>query len=321
MILFYHGADGARIAEATEQLVSRYRTAYATACSLYRVDAGAQGGLTELERVLKYPSFFRQPALVVIRNAFPDPIVAKELTGLLRVPEAQDKETVILIRQEGTEGALRKSSKQLWELLGKTAKENRLFEPLSGSRLTAWMKEFCAARGCTLNPASVPLLTALTGTDSWLLMSEMEKLCAWQGTGIIGPDAVRLLTYPAGAQSSIFALTDALANRDKRNALNELDRQLSSGTDPHYLLSMYAFAIRNILAVKDLADRGTGPAEVAAKSGLHPFVAKKTLVAAGHYDAEALRAAHRWLWAADRATKNGGRDATDTLYDFLLSAI
>jgi DNA polymerase-3 subunit delta len=149
----------------------------------------------------------------------------------------------------------------------------------------------------------------------------MEKLCAWQGSGVIGPEAVRRVSVPSSPQGHIFALTDALAGRDKRGTLRELARQLAVGAEPHYLLSMYAFALRNVLSVKDLTARGMPPGTVASRMKLHPFVVSKSLGAARRFSVPELVAAHRWLARADRDTKRGARDPVDALYDFVLSVM
>jgi DNA polymerase III delta subunit len=196
-----------------------------------------------------------------------------------------------------------------------------VFDQFSGAKLTTWMQAFCAERGCTLGAREARLIVSRVGSESWVLLTELAKLCAWQGTGAITTDGIELLTSPADPQSNVFALTDALARRDKRAVLRELADQLAHGADPTYLLSMYAFAIRNMLMVKDVAGRGAPPRTIASVTGLHPFVVTKTLTATAGYAQDRLLSAHAWLAEGDRAVKGGRWDATDALYDFVLSVV
>ncbi|HXV26958.1 MAG TPA: DNA polymerase III subunit delta [Candidatus Paceibacterota bacterium] len=322
MIIVYHGTDGGRLHLAVRHLTARFGEKHPGSAGPARLDLEQAGHGDALEQALRNRSFFNEPSLVIVRNAFAGDASAELAHRLLEDGNtARAGDTVLVIREDRSEKDLAKASRKLWKLLNGQAKQTRSFEPLTGAKLTAWMKEYCAERGCTLDAAACALLQAGAGTDSWNLVHEMDKLCAWKGSGTLGADAVRAVGVPVRQEAHIFALTDALAGRDKRGSLRELERHRAQGADPHYLLSMYAFAVRNLLAVKDLSERGLAPAAIASRAKLHPFVVKKTLGASRRFTPAELAGIHGWLVHADRATKRGVRDAGDALYDFVLSVL
>lgn len=320
MILFYYGTDAGRLSEASSILTERYRAKHG-GTNLFLCDATEPEQLNTALGALKSRSFFSEPTFVSIRDAFSSPEAAQALTETLADGHVtSDKEVVLLFREQGTEKELAKNHKLLWKSLTEQA-QITILDPLSGGQLTAWMQKFCKERGCTLSPAVAALLVATVGDESRTLVNEMSKLCAWQQQGILTEQAVRVLATPTDRQANVFALTDAISERSKRGVLRELHSQMAMGNEAHYLLSMYAFAIRNLITIKDLAERGLTAPVIAKQAGMHPYVAKKGLVASRNYETDELTRAHAWLAQADKDTKNGVRDATDTLYDFVLSVL
>lgn len=321
MILFYYGTDGGRIWLAAHALIERYRAKHAST-NLFLCDASEPGTFAQVERALKHRSFFSEPTFVALRGVFSTSSAAQVLaTQLANGIIASDTGTVLCIYEYATKKQLTAAHRTLYRTLIEQSKEQTEFEPLSGNPLKAWMRSFCAERGCTISDSDAELLTHIAGSDSWTLMGEMAKLCAWQVSGRIGTDAVTALAVRSERTTDVFGLTDALATRDKRSILQELERQLNGGAEPHYLLAMYGFTVRNLLMVSDLAGRGMDASSIARKSGLHPFVARKTLAASRAYTPGTLETLHAWLAEADRKTKDGAWDAADALYDFVLSAV
>jgi DNA polymerase III delta subunit len=322
MILFSYGTDGGRLREEIAALVARYRAKHGTSGNLFLLDLREETHVHELEHALSYRSFLQEPIFISASHAFAETAAANRLFELLvAVASKDDKDVIVLVSDPRTGPALKKAHKKLWELLDIQAIKKTSYEPLEKGALIQWMQAFCAERLCLLDPPVAAAITARCGNDSWLLSQELAKLCAWQGTGAITQEAVSLLTSSPETQNDVFAMTDALARRDKRGTLRALRAQLNAGADPHYLLSMYAFTVRNLLMVADLAGRGMSDHAIASTSGLHPFVVQKTRAVVRSHNLDGLHHAHGWLATADRATKDGRWDTRDALYDFVLSAL
>lgn len=321
MILFYYGTDDGRMSHAVHALTKRYRSKHG-ATNLFVLDTDDREQLIRARQALKNRSFFSEPTFIALRYVFDTPEAADMLCETLADGViADDTNTVLLVWQQGTEKKLTKQHKALFHVLESHSKTMSAYEPQTGGELLSWMQAFCKSRGCTLSSAVASELIAITGEESWTLMNEMAKLCAWQRHGEIPRSIVHRMATPTAGEANVFALTDAVSARNKRAVLRELDRQLGLGSEPHYLLAMYAFAIRNLITIKDLAERGMTVHAIARTGGLHPFVVKKGLAASRRFQTDELLRAHTWLSQADRDTKNGSRDTLDTLYDFVLSVM
>lgn len=322
MLLFYYGTDTGRLRQAVDALTVRYRTKHAGNSNLFLLDVSDENDRTELERTLKNLSFFREPMFIAARNVFSEKTASSLVKDLFSDDLLiRDRDLVLLVYEYGDAPSLSKDNKRLFTSLMEQAHEHKEFLPLTGAKHTAWIQAFCKERECTLAPQDATHLVNLVGEDTWTLMTELAKLCAWQRSGRIPREAIGRLAVPALLQASAFGLTDALTAGNKRRALKELEQHLAQGAKPHSLFAVYAFTIRNILTIKDLSERGLAPARIAKQAGIHPFVVSKNFPAAKRFDTQRLLNAYDWLSRADKATKNGQWDPVDALYDFILTVM
>jgi len=121
------------------------------------------------------------------------------------------------------------------------------FLPLKGAKLKEWLVREAEAQGYRIHSRAVQLLVEGCGHDLRLLYGELEKLMtyAW-GDRIIDEQKVKLLVPQALADTNIFALTDALGNRQLPLAVRYLRQFLQQGYSPLHLLSLLTRQIRLI---------------------------------------------------------------------------
>src|SRR2546421_11636451 len=85
-----------------------------------------------------------------------------------------------------------------------------------------------------------------------------------------------LLQLSAQVQEArIFDLTDALAQRNRKQALDLLHDLLVDGEPPLKLISTITSQIRSLLLVKELAENGLRISQIVSATGMAPFVAEK----------------------------------------------
>jgi DNA polymerase-3 subunit delta len=118
----------------------------------------------------------------------------------------------------------------------------------------------------------------------------------------IDVEDVRLLSASA-QEARIFDLTDALAQRNRKQALDLLHDLLADGEPPLKLISTITSQVRSLLLVKELASDGLRVQQIVSATGMAPFVAEKALRQVGKFQIAQLEGAYRQLLATDAALK------------------
>jgi DNA polymerase III subunit delta len=104
-------------------------------------------------------------------------------------------------------------------------------------------------------------------------------------------------------EARIFDLTDALAQRNRKQALDLLHDLLADGEPPLRLISTITSQVRSLLLAKELAADGMQAQQIASETGMAPFVAEKALRQVGKFQMAQLEGAYRQLLATDAALK------------------
>ena len=98
----------------------------------------------------------------------------------------------------------------------------------------------------------------------------------------------------------------------------KISQEIKNSRDPYYLLTMIVYGFRNLLAVKDLSDRGMSLDAIVKKARLHPFVARKAYQSAGKFSLEELKNIYGHLLDLDTHSKEGTLNLADSLFAFVL---
>jgi len=198
----------------------------------------------------------------------------------------------------------------------------KLFQVPKGGALERWISQRVEAQGGTIHPHAAALLATNVGDAGGLrlLETEINKLLRYVNLERpIQPADVELLT-PYAAQVDIFALVDAIGQRQGQTAATLLRRKLEAGDEPMYLLAMIIRQIRLLIQVKEKSEQRYRPDEIAREVGLHPYVAGKLYQQAGNFDLPQLEATHRRLLDIDVAIKTGRIDPAVAL-DLLVAEL
>ncbi len=306
MIEFFSGSDTYRLREAI--------TACPAALPAETVDLASADGHAQLEALLNRQSLFDVQRSIIAYNALTD----ARLAQLIQRTGAHERDDILLIAvhafsSEKRTAAERRNS----EALSTLSRSATVLEPLTGAPLQHWVAHRCAVRGTSIVPAASRMLIERIGTDPWALANAIEQLCAYAETTIT-EDAVSMLvgTRPEHEE---WAFSNAIAARQKRDAIVALSQRLAQGTPEQLLVGMLASAIRTLLMVGDLAQRGVSAASIAQRTGLHPFVVSKNMRGAQAYPRAQLVSAHAALARVDRAGKTGTADVVDELFSVVLA--
>lgn len=190
---------------------------------------------------------------------------------------------------------------------------SKTFQTPKGSSLEQWISKRVQAHGGTIHPFAAALLASDIGDDLRLLEMEIAKLLAYvKYSRPIETKDVELLT-PYAAQANIFALVDAIGQRQGQKAATLLHSRLEAGNEPLYLLAMIIRQVRLLVQVKEKLGQQYRPDEIARDIKIHPYVASKLSQQALNFTLPQLEATHRQLLDIDIAIKTGRIDPAAAL--------
>jgi len=319
MLVFFYGTDSYRLKRARDDLTSRYKAKYSSGVNLFSFDMTESDDTSVLESAIKSSSFFNEHKLIVCKNIFGKKSAAETLAKLTKDQNlATDSDITLAVIENLPEKELTSKNAPLFKIL--SAKESlvKILEPLGDLKLTEWVKKEFETRNCSISTGAVKKLTDIIGNDSWALMNEIDKLSANKNGGAVTEGDIKLLVAPK-IDLNIFNLIDTVGSKNHLRALELLYRELKSGREAHYILTMITYQFRNLMIVKDLQKRGLSQGEISKKIGLHPFVAKKALSAGNLFTSEELIKTYGRLLAIDTSFKMGTTSLEDSLYGLIFS--
>ncbi len=317
MIIFLYGEDTYRLSENRESVVTSYKAKHGSGFNFFRLDGSSPLVADQVSEALKSASLFSEVKLVLISNVFADSERAAEIHDILTKHQiAADPNIVVLATHNG--GSASAKPKELFSFLSDPKHLVRNFAPLDGAKLQSWLKKESHDRGIIFAPGALQRFALVGGTDSWGRIHSLTKLANYaQGTPVT-PTTINLL-ITTETEPNVFEFIDALGSGRKTQAFSLLCGELAFGRDPYYLLSMVTYQVRNMLIVKDFADRNMSQAQIAQKSGVHPFVVKKMLTAIGRMSLADIKHFYQEVLDLEQGTKQGRRDLEDGLFGLALS--
>jgi len=242
-------------------------------------------------------SLFTKRKIVILDNLLEDSESKKKF---LEVAESFIKtKDIILISQPGEVD----KRDRLYKFLIKKAKVYK-FPEIKGLKLGKWLKAEFERQGAFISPKALEILIVLTGGDLWRLSNEVQKLISFKNQKEITSEDVKLHVKPQ-IETDIFRTIEAIAQKDKKQALQLLHQHLEKGDMPLYLFSMINFQFRNLLLVRDLIERQKSFNEILKQLPMHPFVIKKSYFQAKHFSLQELKKIYQKIFQLDFQIKIG----------------
>lgn len=201
------------------------------------------------------------------------------------------------------------------------------FLALSGFELTEWVIKEVNKNGGIIDQNAALYLASAVGGNLWALSNDIQKLCAYCEKRPITIIEIELLVN-ANLHTSIFQLTDAIAQKNAKLSLETLHNLIESGEDLIRILFMIIRQFRLIIQVKDLKERGLRENEIIGKLKEHPFTIRNTMRQSGNFQIQTLKKIYNFLLDIDVKLKTGKikllatdrRDLTLALDRFITSS-
>ena len=176
--------------------------------------------------------------------------------------------------------------------------------------LPGWIQAHTKARKITVDGRAVQMLADFVGPNLRQLANEIEKLSTYAANRPIVADDVKLLVSDA-SEALIWDMTDALSQRNTRNAIHSLYELRRGDVNPFYLLTMITRQYRIMIKVKEAMRHGGNEFDVAGRIGEKPYSAKKAMAQANKYSFQELETVMDRLLTADYAMKTGTDPETE----------
>jgi len=299
MIIFIYGEDSYRARHKLKEIIEEHKKIRKSGLNLKYIDCSRKDGsvLDEFKNNVRQTSMFQEKKLVAVFNPFSDKEFKEKF---LEQAESflSSKDIILLYEDKKIDGR-----DALFNFLKKKAKCQK-FDLLAGKKLENWARNEFSSAKAKIEEGALQKIIGYVGSDLWRMSNEIRKLADFGAGKIIKEKDVALLVKPK-IETDIFNTIDGLAQKNKSQAIRLIQRHLEKGDSASYLFSMINFQFRNLLAVKDLQERRNVFNVIVKKSGLHPFVAKKSYFQSQKFSLEELKKIYRKIYQADLDIKTG----------------
>jgi DNA polymerase III subunit delta len=176
------------------------------------------------------------------------------------------------------------------------------FASLSDTELAEWAKKRLKDLKVQTDERTLHQIVALVGSDVRTLSNEIEKLAtAALGSGLINMEMVDALVGRSRELSN-FELADHLIAKNRKRALQTLQRLLDDGAEPVMLIGLIGSNYRRLALAKELMAKGAANQEVYRQVGIFGR-REEFLATARRSDARVLAHSIQRIAAADLAIK------------------
>lgn len=143
--------------------------------------------------------------------------------------------------------------------------------------------------GFRLEPAAARMLVERLGANSLRLRNELERLAVWAGEGgeVIAADLDEMVADTS--EAAVWALSDALLERDPAKALRVGERLISQGENVTGLIYGLASRLRKACAAAARLEAGMPPKQVESGLGMHPYAARQLVARLRDVELDDLR--------------------------------
>ncbi len=252
--------------------------------------------INEFETNIEAMPFLSEKRLIIIRNFLaerPTDDLKRITETLKRVPD-----TSILIFHENKKADKRTTLYKKLVQLG-TVEEYSEKTTLEAAR---WAADRAAKKGLTLPYPQASYFAEHCGSNLWQLENELEKLALHGGP--ITNEVIEKLTTPS-LTASVFKLTDSIAQKNTKVALNTLKTLQDSGEDMIKVFFMIVRHFRILIQTHDLIHNNESPGSIAKKLKQAPFVVSKGLQQSKNFTHQSLRKIYANLLEIDTGFKTG----------------
>ena len=311
MTIFLYGSDTYRSRQKLNEIIENYKKAHKKGLNLKYFE-GKDLDFGEIQNEIQQTSIIAGNKMLILEDTFSN-VDFKEKFLKKSKNFANSKDLILFYEEREISGA-----NSLLKLLKKSGKSQE-FKLLEGQNLKNWIKKEFNSYDAKTDSGVIEKLINFLGNDSWQLSNEIKKLATYKKNKVIQARDVELLVKPK-IDVDIFKTIDAIAEKNKKQALSLLHKHLGKGDSPLYLLSMINFQFRNLIQIKSLVEKNCTYQNIVKSTKLHPYIVKKSLWQARSFSLPELKKIYQKIFKADINIKTG-RLNPELALDLLISEI
>ncbi len=350
MIIFLYGEDSFRSRQKLRELRDKFTREIDPNKNNLTILDGKSVDIKEIHNSIGTRSLLAKKRMIIVENIFlnknktifretydylkkmklgQDDNIIIFWESAIKTKTAGNKKNAFLLDSSGKENPLPKTLQPLFNFLARQSYAQE-FKLLSNIELAAWIKKEVETRGAMITNQAAQTLISLAGNDLWQINNEIDKLINYeagqeaklltpsqvQKTKTISEEAIKQLVK-GKFDENIFALTDALSNRNRKLASELLGQQYEAGLSDGYLLSMITRQFRILLQVRQALDSRFSSRKIITALKLHPFVAQKSINQVRNFNLASLKSALNKLVEIDYLVKTGQAEAQTLLNLFI----
>jgi DNA polymerase III subunit delta len=221
---------------------------------------------------------------------------------------AQLPDTIIIFQSAGVD-----RRKRIFKIIDKVGIAVEC-AALKGDELASWINRKAMSLGKKIDRSAVDRLLISENQSLHFFANELEKYATYlsEKEKIITDSTVDLL-FAGDLESTVFKLTDALAEGNHDRAQSQLERLLSRREKPLPIFFMLVRHYRLLLQACCLVEEGLPLTEITSTLAVHPFVARKLRDQAEALKLKALEEIYIDLQKTDMQIKTGMVDPVQAL--------
>ena len=197
--------------------------------------------------------------------------------------------TVVLVAREAP--PKKRAPKGLLDAVEAAGGEVRRFDAPRVRDLPRHLVGEAGRRGFSLELDAARLLVERMGESTVRLAVELDRLALWaEEGGSVGRDDLEAMIADT-SEEVVWALSDALVDRDRAAAAAAADRLLGQGESVTPLIYQAAKRLREARLALDGLEAGRSPKELEASLPMHPYAAKLLVGRVRATNSQALRGA------------------------------
>lgn len=311
MILFLYGPDTYRSRQKLNEIIEHYKKIHKSGLNLKYFD-GQNLDFQDFENEIETISMFKEKKLIILENVFSHEGFKEEF--LKKEEKFVNSDNIILIYEGGKVA----ENTSFFKFLKENSKSQE-FKLLEGQRLKNWVRKEVGNYQTEIETKALDQLINFVGNDLWRITNEIKKLVSYKSGKKIEVKDVELLVRPK-IETDIFKTIDAIALKNKKQALSLIHKHLEKGDSPLYLLRMINFQFRNLLVIRDLIEKRKPLYSFSRLTNLHPYTIRKSYSQAQKFTIQELKKIYQKIFQVDLAIKTG-KIEPETALDMLIAEI